>query len=57
MRIHNLLLVNTIILECQQGIIMLDSSEFNYEPYEDGRVINRPGFTVGVSGPLLMAAT
>lgn len=34
---------------------MLDSSEFNYEPYKDGRVINRPGFTVGMSGPLLMA--
>ena len=35
---------------------MLDSYEFKYEPYKDGRVINRPGFTVGMSGPLLMAA-
>ena len=34
---------------------MLDSSEFKYEPYKDGRVVNRPGFTVGMSGPLLMA--
>lgn len=34
---------------------MLDSSEFKYEPYKDGRVFNRPGFTVGMSGPLLMA--
>lgn len=34
---------------------MLDSSEFKYEPYKDGRVVNRPGFTVGISGPLLMA--
>ena len=34
---------------------MLDSSEFKYEPYKDCRVIDRPGFTVGMSGPLLMA--
>lgn len=34
---------------------MIDSSEFKYEPYADGRVINRPGFTVGMSGPLLIA--
>lgn len=34
---------------------MLGSSEFKFEPYKDGRVVNRPGFTVGMSGPLLMA--
>ena len=34
---------------------MLDSSEFNYEPYRDSRVGDRPGFTVGGSGPLLLA--
>lgn len=34
---------------------MLDSFEFKYEPYKDGRVVNRPSFTVGMSGPLLMA--
>lgn len=34
---------------------MLDSSEFKYEPYKDSRVVNRPGFTVGMSGPLLLA--
>lgn len=34
---------------------MLNSSEFKYEPYEDSRVKNRPGFTVGMSGPLLIA--
>lgn len=34
---------------------MLDSSEFIFEPYNDKRVVNRPGFTVGISGPLLLA--
>ena len=34
---------------------MLDSSEFKYEKYKDSRVTSRPGFTVGQSGPLLMA--
>lgn len=34
---------------------LLDSSEFNYVPYRDSRVKNRPGFTVGMSGSLLMA--
>lgn len=33
---------------------MLDSSKFNYEPYVDNRVSNHPGFTVGLSGPLLL---
>lgn len=34
---------------------MLDSSEFIFEPYKDKRIINRPGFTVGMSDPLLLA--
>lgn len=34
---------------------MIDSSEFEYESYRDNRVKNRPGFTVGMSGPLFMA--
>lgn len=34
---------------------MLNSEEFRYEPYKDNRIQNRPGFTVGMSGPLLMA--
>lgn len=34
---------------------MLDSSEFIFEPYNDKRVVNRPGFTVGRSGKLLLA--
>ena len=34
---------------------MLDSSDFRFEPYKDSRVVNRPGFAVGMSGPLLIA--
>lgn len=34
---------------------MLNSSDFTFESYQDERVINRPGFTVGMSGSLLMA--
>lgn len=34
---------------------MLDSSEFIYEPYTDRRIVNRQGFIVGMSGPLLLA--
>ncbi len=34
---------------------MIDSTEFQYEPYRDSRVVHRPGFTVGASGPLLLA--
>lgn len=34
---------------------MLDSSEFIFETYNDKRVVNRPGFTVGRSGRLLLA--
>ena len=34
---------------------MLDSSEFKYEPYIDGRTAGNPEFTVGVSGQLLIA--
>lgn len=34
---------------------MLDSSDFIFEPYKDKRVINHPGFTVGMSGSLLIA--
>ena len=34
---------------------MLDSSEFDFAPYRDNRVKNKPGFTVGMSGPILMA--
>ena len=33
---------------------MIDSSEYEYESYRDNRVKNRPGFTVGMSGPLLL---
>jgi len=36
---------------------MLNSNDFQYEPYKDTRVINRPGFTVGRSGPLLLATS
>lgn len=36
-------------------VTMLNSEEFRYEPYKDNRIQNRPGFTVGMSGPLLMA--
>lgn len=34
---------------------MLNSEGFRYGPYKDNRIQNRSGFTVGMSGPLLMA--
>lgn len=34
---------------------MLDSSELIFEPYKDKRVACKPGFTVGMSGSLLVA--
>ena len=34
---------------------MLNSNDFLYEPYQDARVVNRPGFTEGFSGSLLLA--
>lgn len=36
-------------------VAVLNSEEFRYEPYKDNRIQNRPGFTVGMSGPLLVA--
>lgn len=36
-------------------VAVLNSEEFRYETYKDNRIQNRPGFTVGMSGPLLMA--
>lgn len=36
-------------------VTVLSSEEFRYEPYKDNRIQNRPGFTVGMSGPLFMA--
>jgi len=33
---------------------MLDSSKFSFEPYHDVRTIYSPGFTSGLSGPLLI---
>ena len=34
---------------------MLNSSEFVYTVYQDNRQKSKPGFTVGRSGPLLIA--
>ena len=36
-------------------VSVLNSEEFTYNLYRDNRIQNRPGFTVGMSGPLLMA--